>query len=67
MLGEPCWFAAIQCWFVVALERVTLLDSLGNAGPLSLSRATSGGKINVSMCYTEKAPNAWHRRGTQKT
>ena len=19
------------------------------------------------MCYTEKAPNAWHRRGTQKT
>ena len=21
----------------------------------------------ASMCYTEKAPNAWHRRGTQKT
>ena len=21
----------------------------------------------MHMCYTEKAPNAWHRRGTQKT
>ena len=23
--------------------------------------------IRLRMCYTEKAPKAWHRRGTQKT
>ena len=23
--------------------------------------------VRVCMCYTETAPNAWHRRGTQKT
>ena len=22
---------------------------------------------HLPMCYTEKAPNAWHRQGTQKT
>ena len=24
-------------------------------------------KVGTIVCYTEKAPSAWHRRGTQKT
>ena len=27
----------------------------------------NGGGVLADVCYTEKAPNAWQRRGTQKT
>ena len=39
-------------WFVGGFDCAVVV--LGDAGPLLLS-----------LCYTEKAPNAWHHRGTQ--
>ena len=35
--------------------------------PLLLSLLLSIVALLLSLCYTEKAPNAWQRRGTQKT
>ena len=38
------------------------------AGPLARSLAKSEEPCHdLHVCYTGKAPNAWHRRGTQKT
>ena len=34
---------------------------------MKLSAGPSGGAFGTILCYTKKAPNAWHRRGTSKT
>ena len=44
-------------------------DSLAPESPVNgnASGRRYCGAVHASMCYTEKAPNAWHRRGTQNT